>query len=61
MKLMRVKDAIYDEARSGKMNIQELMSLPEEALAVQHGVGRDTIRRVKNVILSEIVEDRNLK
>jgi DNA-binding GntR family transcriptional regulator len=57
---MRVKKAIYDEVKLGKIKIQELMAISEEALAVQHGVSRDTIRRAKNNILAEIVEDKNL-
>jgi DNA-binding GntR family transcriptional regulator len=57
---MRVKTAMYDEANSGKINIRELMSIPEDALAVQYGVSRDTIRRAKRDISEEIVEDKNL-
>ena len=60
VKLMRVKKAIYDEAKLGKIKIQELMAISEEALAAQHDVSRDTIRRAKNNILAEIVEDKNL-
>ncbi len=41
------------------MNIAQLMSLPEDSLAAQFCVSRDTIRRAKNAVLSEIVEDRN--
>ncbi len=57
--LQRVKNGMYGEVRSGKMNIEQLMSLPEDSLAAQFSVSRDTIRRAKNAILSEIVEDRN--
>ena len=58
--LQRVKTGMYDEVRSGKINIEQLMSLTEEALAVQYGVSRDTIRRAKKAISTEIVEDTNL-
>ena len=58
--LLRVKNGMYGEVRSGKMNIEQLMSLTEDSLAAQYGVSRDTIRRAKKAISTEIVEDTNL-
>jgi len=58
--LVRVKNGMYDEVRSGTINIEQLMSLKEVSLAAQYGVSRDTIRRAKKAISIEIVEDTNL-
>ena len=57
MKFTRVKAAMHEEAKSGKMNIEKLMSVSEEALSAQYRVSRDTIRKARNAVLSEIVGD----
>ena len=57
VKFTRVKAAMYEEAKSGKMNINELMTVSEEALSAQYDVSRETVRKARNAVLSEIVGD----
>ena len=57
MKFTRVKAAMYEEAKSGKMNLNELMTVSEEALSAQYDVSRETVRKARNAVLSEIVGD----
>lgn len=57
VKFMRVKDEMTKEARPGKVKIVELMSVSEEALSAQYCVSRDTVRRARNAVWADFVED----
>jgi len=48
---------MLEEVNSGIITINQLLAISEEALAAQYSVSRDTVRRAKESILSEIVED----
>lgn len=57
---IRVKAELIADIKGGKFTIDDLDTFTEESFAAEYGVSRDTFRRVKKSILSEIVEDNKL-
>jgi hypothetical protein len=55
----RVEDAMTKDLQQGKITLADLSEAPEEALATQYDAYRDTVRKVRNKILSRSVDNSN--
>ena len=47
------------DLQQGKITLADLSEAPEEALATQYDASRDTVRKVRNKILSRSVDNSN--
>jgi DNA-binding GntR family transcriptional regulator len=47
------------DLQQGKFTLADLSEAPEEALATQYDASRDTVRKVRNKILSRSVDNSN--
>jgi hypothetical protein len=47
------------DLQQGKITLADLGEAPEEALATQYGASPDTVRKVRNKILSRSVDNSN--
>jgi hypothetical protein len=53
-KLEQVKEAMRDDVRQGRHTLAELQDMLEKNMAMTYGVSRDTARKARNAILSEL-------
>jgi len=58
IKLEQVKEAMRRDLQKG-MTLDHLSSMPEKVLAEEYQVSRDTARKARSALRSEIVEDLN--
>jgi Bacterial regulatory proteins, gntR family len=56
-KLERVKKAMRTDLREGRCNPATLGQMLEKELEQKYGASRDTVRKARNAVLSEIVEN----
>ena len=54
-----VEDAMTKDLQQKKITMGKLRDMPEEALVAEYGASRDTVRKVRNKILSEFVDNSN--
>jgi len=53
-KFGRTKGAMHEDIRLGRLTANGLREMPEKTLAGRYAVSRDTARKVRNAVLSEI-------
>jgi hypothetical protein len=58
-KFKRVEDAMTKDLQQRKITPAELGDMIEEALATKYGASRDTVRKVRNKVLSKSVINSN--
>jgi hypothetical protein len=59
-KLEKTKQAMKRDTREGRLTPTGLREMLEKALEERYGVSRDTARKARNAVLSEIVDKDNL-
>jgi hypothetical protein len=56
-KLQQVKEAMKTDLRRGRYTVASLQETMEKQLAATYGVSRDTVRKARNAVVSEIAEN----
>jgi hypothetical protein len=54
LKLERVRDAMRDDIKHGRYTVAELENMLEKNLAAHYGVSRDTARKARKAVVSEL-------
>jgi DNA-binding GntR family transcriptional regulator len=53
-KFEQTKEAMRNDIQTGKVTVAELENMLEKQLAVRYGVSRDTARKARKAVLSEL-------